>query len=85
KTLIIPNDFDVNIESMAEMEHGRWNIERLKEGWKYGAKKDTIKKISPYLVAWDKLKDDIKKYDIDAVKNFPQILFDAGFEIVNRK
>ena len=85
KTLIIPNDYEVNIENMAEMEHGRWNIERLKEGWKYGAKKDTIKRISPYLVAWDKLKDDIKKYDLEAVKNFPQILFDAGFEIVNRK
>ena len=39
------------IERLAEMEHGRWNVERLFEGWRYGSPR-SVRKISPYLVPW---------------------------------
>ena len=68
-------------ERMAEMEHGRWNVERLQAGWQYGEKKDKEKRISPYLVPWAGLSEKIKNYDRRAVQHFPKILREAGLEI----
>ncbi len=68
------------IEIMAEMEHERWNEERFDEGWKLGPR-DPENKISPYLVHWNDLPDNIKEYDRDAVKNIPKLLASVGFEI----
>ena len=44
-----------NIEALAQMEHERWSQERIKDGWSYGTVKDTNKKITPYLVPYEKL------------------------------
>jgi len=38
---------------MAELEHGRWNIERLRDGWRPGPRADE-KKIHDCLVAWER-------------------------------
>jgi ppGpp synthetase/RelA/SpoT-type nucleotidyltranferase len=73
------------IELMAEMEHGRWNVERLRCGWCYGSKKNVEKKISPYLKAWKELPNHIKDYDRQAVENFPSVLGEAGFEVYRCK
>ncbi|MCP4581475.1 MAG: AAA family ATPase [candidate division Zixibacteria bacterium] len=69
------------INKMARMEHARWNRERWAAGWRLGEIRSVKKKISPYLVEWDELPDNIKKYDIDAVKAIPKILASAGFEV----
>ncbi len=64
------------------MEHERWNAERLHDGWKYGNVKDISKKISPSLVPWDKLTEEVKRYDRDAVQKIPKNLVEIGLEIV---
>jgi hypothetical protein len=70
------------IENMAEMEHGRWNVERIRSGWRYGPEKDEAAKISPYLVPWKYLSDEIKEYDREAVCNFPRLLWQAKLRVV---
>ncbi len=72
------------IEKLAEMEHGRWNINRLKNGWKYSGKKDFDRKVTPYLVPWSELTDDIKQYDRDAVMNMIKLVSESGFDIYNK-
>lgn len=69
------------IETMAEMEHGRWNVERLLSGWTLG-ERDVEKKKSPYLVSWAELPDEIREYDRQAVRKIPEILRNLGYEIV---
>jgi ppGpp synthetase/RelA/SpoT-type nucleotidyltranferase len=69
------------INLMAELEHGRWNIERLHDGWRPGHPRDDARKIHDCLVPWSELPDNIKQYDIDAVKAFPEILAKAKMEI----
>jgi len=69
------------IEVMAEMEHARWNAERLLDGWKWGEKKDVIKKVSPYLVPWSQLPDDVKEWDRDTVRRIPEFLAKVGLEV----
>lgn len=69
------------IELMAKMEHDRWNKERLRDGWKFGAKKNLEGKISPYLVPWDQLSDEIKEYDRIFIRKLPVFLYESGFQI----
>ena len=69
------------IETLAEMEHGRWCAERYSDGWKWGDQKDVDKKISPYLVSWDVLSDDIREYDRQAVRKIPELLASENLRI----
>jgi hypothetical protein len=69
------------IKRMAEMEHGRWNFERLRDGWRYASTKDTTAKLSPYLVSWKTLPPDVAEYDLEAVKSFPRVLAKGGYAI----
>jgi tetratricopeptide (TPR) repeat protein len=68
------------IERMAEKEHGRWNVERLRDGWTPGKRNDE-KKTHDCLIPWAELPDDIKEFDRNAAKSWPRILADAGIEV----
>ena len=72
---------DEEVELMAELEHGRWNAERLLDGWRYGMLKNTRQKINPSLVSWYALPDHIRQYDRDAVREFPKLLAKIDYEI----
>jgi hypothetical protein len=69
------------IDIMAELEHGRWNAERLLDEWKPGPR-DHAKKTSPYIVRWAELPEEIKEYDRDAVRGIPALLKAKGYEVV---
>jgi len=69
------------IERLAEMEHGRWNAERLLDGWRYGSPKEVARKISPFLVPWAELPGDVKKWDREAVREIPVLLAKVGMQI----
>jgi hypothetical protein len=71
---------DPEVDKMAELEHGRWNIDRVRDGWRFG-KRDDAKKLHDCLVSWAKLPDDIRDYDRTAVRDFPEILAKAGLEV----
>ncbi len=78
------------VETLARMEHHRWNAERFINGWRHGKNKDRTNKVSPYLLNWENpnLTEDIKDYDRDFVRRIPQILKDATperFMIVRKK
>jgi len=70
-----------DIDVMAEMEHGRWVIERLRAGWQYGPERDAERKISPYLLPWRELPEYVKDWDRKAVTKWPAILAKAGLEV----
>ena len=69
------------IERLAEMEHGRFNAERLLAGWTVGAARDAARRTSPYVVAWEDLPDDVKELDRNAVRNIPDLLATIGLSI----
>ncbi len=72
------------VERMAEKEHGRWNVERLRDGWRPG-KRDDEKKIHDCLVPWKELPENIKDYDRDSVKSWPKLLAGVGIKIEKKK
>jgi hypothetical protein len=69
------------IEAMAEMEHARWNVERLLDGWKRAKERDIPKKRSPYIEGWSKLPEDNKEYDRKTVRKIPEFLAEVHLEI----
>ncbi|MBD3383715.1 Ryanodine receptor Ryr [candidate division KSB1 bacterium] len=74
---------DEELERLAKMEHERWNRERIAAGWKPGPR-DPERKRSPYLVSWERLTDDVKKWDREAVQGIPRAMADAGFHIYKK-
>jgi serine/threonine protein kinase len=68
-------------EYLAEREHERWFEERKHAGWRYGLARDAARKISPYLLPWSGLTEEIRERDREAVRRIPQLLDGAGFDI----
>jgi hypothetical protein len=66
------------VEMLAILEHERWIEERRAGGWTYGKVKDTAKKITPYLVPYHQLSEDIKEKDRDVIRNIPALLDRIG-------
>lgn len=71
------------IEFLAEMEHGRWVIDRLEDGWKLG-ERDDKKRTRPQLIPWKDLNESERKKDVRAIKELPKILSEKGYEIIKR-
>jgi hypothetical protein len=68
------------VETLARMEHDRWNAERLKARWRPGAR-DVARRTTPYLRPWEELGEADKDKDRDAVRTIPEVLRAAGLGI----
>lgn len=70
------------VELLAHMEHARWCADRFLGGWRLGDKADKPRKISPFLIPYDELTEEIKEYDRQAVLQIPELVNLAGQTIV---
>ena len=66
---------------MAQMEHGRWVVERLNGGWMPGSRRDVLHKISPYFVPWRALPEYVKDEERKMVRNIPTLLDTIGLQV----
>ncbi len=64
----------VDVEVLARIEHNRWAADRLLSGWQVGPEKNEELMISPYLVPYDHLAEEIKEYDRIPARVIPKIL-----------
>jgi hypothetical protein len=69
------------VDILARIEHEDWVKERLASGWVFGSEKDAARKVSPYLVGYDDLPEEIKENDRDAIRNIPELLEMVGLAI----
>ena len=76
---------DEEVEDLAIFEHDEWCKEKIGTGWEYGPEKDTDNYITPYLVPWDDLTEDIKDYDREPVRNIPSLMQSLGLKVVRSK
>ena len=68
------------LELLARMEHQRWMAERFMAGWALG-KKDYDNRISPNLIPWDQLPENVQTYDRTLVSILPSVLEQVGQKI----
>jgi hypothetical protein len=71
---------DGEVEHLAQLEHERWMQDRANHGISYGRVRD--EKHHPDMVDWDSLTDSAKEKDRDVIRNMPDILRQAGFQIL---
>jgi hypothetical protein len=65
------------LQLLAEMEHGRFTVERLLSGWALGSR-DPGRFLSPYLRPWEDLDDAVKQYDDEIIRDLPGVLTALG-------
>jgi ppGpp synthetase/RelA/SpoT-type nucleotidyltranferase len=70
------------LNRMAQREHGRFNAERLADGWQYGPDRNVQTKKSPYLVPWEKLSPEVQGWDRDPFTKMPALLETLELKIV---
>ncbi len=75
----IPKEY---VESLAELEHEAWVAERKSTGWVLGKAVDVKQKLTPYLIPYGRLPEDIKQLDRDPVENIPILLHKIGMAVV---
>lgn len=68
------------LEQLSELEHERFNSERLQRHWRIGAR-DSKSRTTPFLVPWRDLEQKWRDVDSAMVKCVPEILLKAGFKI----
>lgn len=72
------------MEGLSRIEHDRWVEDRIKLGWRQGPK-DVANKVSPYLIPYDDLTEEIKDLDRDTIRNIPLLLAKTGFSIYRKE
>jgi voltage-gated potassium channel Kch len=70
------------IELLARLESERWSKAATANGWRPGRERDDDRKLSPYLVEWERLPADGQDQCRAAVRDIPEILAEAGFQVV---
>jgi hypothetical protein len=68
------------LDMLSEMEHERFNAERLQRQWRMGPR-SSDKRTTPFLVPWRDLTDDWKDVDRVMVECVPRVLASAGWKI----
>ncbi len=69
-------------ERLAAREHQRWYDDRTAAGWTHGEVRDNDAKRNPLLVPWERLGDEARRDNIEAVRALQPMLARAGFEAV---
>lgn len=74
-------EFDeAEVELLAKLEHERWVDQRLRDGWTPGPK-DVDERLSPYLIPWSELSEEVKEWDRRAVRGIPAFLARTGYQV----
>jgi hypothetical protein len=65
---------DAERERLAELEHERWIADRRISGWRYGEKRNNLRKHHPDIQPFDRLSEKVKSYDRKSVDQLQKIL-----------
>lgn len=74
-----------DVELLAALEHEEWVQERQGSGWTYGEEKDVEKKISPHLVPYLQLSEEVKELDRDTIRHLPALLNSIGMALYKKE
>jgi Flp pilus assembly protein TadD len=80
----LPPELTSLADELAESVHDAWAAQRVREGWKYGPRRDDQAKTHPDLVAWAELSDTEREYDRISARETLRFIRARGFEVVPR-
>ncbi len=80
--VVLPQELQDLGETIAKQVHNIWSQNRLRDGWKYGPKRNDALKQTPCLVPYEQLSDEEKAYDRDTAFSTLKLICKLGFKIV---
>ncbi|KAK3711957.1 hypothetical protein LTR37_009269 [Vermiconidia calcicola] len=80
----IPEFSSEDLDVLSEMEHERFNAERLQRQWRMGPR-NSKQRTTPFLVPWRDLTQEWKDVDRVMVECVPRVLATAGYRIYRMK
>ena len=63
-------------------EHQGWMQQKLDAGWQLGSERDDVAKTHPSMIPYEDLSEEEKEKDRSAVRNYPEMVRQAGMAIV---
>ncbi|MDH6213214.1 RyR domain-containing protein [Streptomyces pseudovenezuelae] len=69
------------VELLAENTHARWGLRRLAEHWRYGRKRDDVKRTHPLLIPYAELPESEKEYDRELALETIKVVLGLGYRI----
>lgn len=79
--VILPDALMELTELIAENVHDVWAASRIREGWTYGAVKDSVAKTTPCLVPYSELPDSEKAYDRNTAIETLRLIVKLGYTL----
>ena len=83
--ITLPDEIVCLMEKLAENTHEVWSVQRLKDGWTYGDKRDDTEKKHPCLVPYDALPESEKEYDRIISENTLKMIYALGYKIIRKE
>lgn len=83
--IVLPDELLELTEKIAKNTHDVWAVGRIKEGWKYGEKRDDTNKLTPCMVEYEDLPDSEKEYDRNTSLETIKLILKMGYTIVPSK
>ena len=81
----LPKELLELTEKMAENVHEVWSVNRIKEGWTYGDKRDDVTKKTPCLIPYNDLPETEKEYDRNTALETLKLIIKLGGRITLKK
>lgn len=69
------------MELLAKNAHDVWARKRISDDWRYGEERDDDRKLTPWLVEYEKLPDYMREYDRVMVRNTLKVVLKLGYVI----
>jgi len=79
--VVLSKDILELAELIAKNVHEVWAESRIKEGWKYGEKKDSDLKTNPCLIPYEELPESEKDYDRNTALETLKLIIKLGYKV----
>lgn len=80
----VPEFTSEDLDLLAEMEHERFNAERLQRQWRMGPR-NSKQRTTPFIIPWRDLTQEWRDVDRVMVECVPRVLDEAGYRIYRMK
>jgi hypothetical protein len=79
--VVLPAELVTLTERLAENAHDLWAVQRMKDGWSWGPKRDDAARKHPCLVPYAELPDTEKEYDRQAALGTLRAILALGYRV----
>ena len=82
KDVKLPDELILLAEEIAKNVHEVWAEGRMKDGWRYGEKRNEVGKLHPCLMPYEELTEKEREFDRNTSQETLKMIIKLGFKIV---